>query len=284
MGNPKYHISYSYDCDSLCESLPFWAISSGSFTCDDSYFTKRDGLDNFLLIYTKKGSGYVEHSDKTYTLPPNSMVLIDCNRYHHYKTLDDSWSFLWVHFSGASALPYYNIINQNGFAPIDVHENSELDSLFSKLFSVAFKMESDKQVILSNIIHSILTISYLENKSYTPSNKYAIHKSAIDKIIRYIEQNYNSNITIDSLSELTNISKFYLIKIFKYFTRKTPYEYILEYRISIAKLLLAQDNLSVSEIASLVGFTDQKIFITNFKKITGTTPLQHKSTNNILLP
>lgn len=283
-GNSEHHISFNYPDDDYSDTLPLHAISAGNFACDENYFTKRDNLDNFLLIYTKKGMGYVEHKNKSYDLPPSSVVVVDCSEYHHYKTTVGDWCFLWVHFNGMCAKNFYTLLNEGGFHPTILHENNELDIIFNKLFSLSFKISNQKQLVASHLLHTIFTAVALEQSTASVSPKYATHKEAINKVTKYIEQYYNTDISVDTLSDIANISKYYLIKIFKHFMGKTPYEYILEYRISIAKLYLAQNNLSISEITTLIGFNDSKIFITNFKKITGFTPLQYKSKNSILLP
>lgn len=76
--------------------------------------------------------------------------------------------------------------------------------------------------------------------------------------------------------EVSHISKFYLIRLFKELTGTTPYRYIMLIRVDEAKKLLRHTRLSVKEVGEQTGFCDTKNFITNFKKFTGLTPLQFR--------
>ena len=56
----------------------------------------------------------------------------------------------------------------------------------------------------------------------------------------------------------------------------TPYNYLVNFRITQAKELLVLTDHSVSEIAQEVGFGDASNFSTRFVKATGQSPLQYR--------
>jgi YesN/AraC family two-component response regulator len=110
-----------------------------------------------------------------------------------------------------------------------------------------------------------------------------VHSSKIDKYSKPISlcQNFifnqvYENITLSQLSELVKLTPNYLSSLFKKETGISLSEYIQKVKIDEAKYLLSLTPYSLSEICTLLNFTDQSYFIKVFKKFTGVTPKQFK--------
>lgn len=91
------------------------------------------------------------------------------------------------------------------------------------------------------------------------------------KVSAYINQNLASDLSLDRLSEEFFISKYYLCHIFKKYFGMTVGQYITRKRILLAKKLY-QSGQSLSEVASLSGFSDYSAFYKAFTKETGLSP------------
>lgn len=87
----------------------------------------------------------------------------------------------------------------------------------------------------------------------------------------------NANLSVAEIGYKMNKTPQYVSKVFKNETGETLSAYIQQYRISVAKELLIQTNLSVKEIATNVGFTNSNSFISTFKNLEGVTPGQFKA-------
>jgi AraC family transcriptional regulator len=68
------------------------------------------------------------------------------------------------------------------------------------------------------------------------------------------------------------MSKYHFCRLFKKSTNLTPYQYVLQRRTARAKELLKKRELTIVEIAYLLGFSDQSHFTRQFKKQYGITP------------
>ena len=79
-------------------------------------------------------------------------------------------------------------------------------------------------------------------------------------------------IGIDDITKQILMSKYHFLRLFKAYSGVSPYEYLINYRITNAKRLLKETEMSISEICNCVGFSDTNNFIRSFKRITGTTP------------
>jgi len=99
----------------------------------------------------------------------------------------------------------------------------------------------------------------------------------IQKVQDYIEENYCSKISIESLATLINTGRRTFERRFKVATNNTPIEYIQRVRIEAAKKFFEASRKNVSEIMFDVGYTDTKAFRDIFKKITGLTPIEYRN-------
>lgn len=95
---------------------------------------------------------------------------------------------------------------------------------------------------------------------------------AVLQVIEHIELNYSQNITTESLCRLTGYSSSRLSTLFKAETGKTVTEYIAFIRCEKAKELLTETQISIQNISSYVGYSDNNYFVKVFKKQYQTTP------------
>lgn len=96
------------------------------------------------------------------------------------------------------------------------------------------------------------------------------------KAVKYIKENYDKPLTAEVLSELVNLSPVYFSYLFKKNMGMNMTDYITEYRMEIAKKLLFETEMSIYEVASTVGFQDQRYFSKRFKHIVGKTPTEYR--------
>ena len=92
----------------------------------------------------------------------------------------------------------------------------------------------------------------------------------------YIDENLSDELTVDSISKATNISKSVLYRNFDYHLGMTVSEYINLKRVEEAVGLLIKTDLSIDEIARKVGFSSATYFVSVFKRLKGSTPLQFR--------
>jgi YesN/AraC family two-component response regulator len=98
----------------------------------------------------------------------------------------------------------------------------------------------------------------------------------MDEMKRIIEDNLaDSDFTVDTLAYELRVSRTSLYNKVKGLTGNTPSDLIRTYRIGKAKILLRDHHHSVTDVAELVGFTDQKHFREVFKKVVGVTPSEY---------
>lgn len=109
--------------------------------------------------------------------------------------------------------------------------------------------------------------------SSMPNLEYSQMSKNVRKIIRYIEENYNQDISLDQLAEHVFLHPNYISSLFKKDTGLTFIHYLHLYRIKKAKALMINDKeLSFHQISEMVGYENVRHFFNVFKKYSGETP------------
>ena len=102
----------------------------------------------------------------------------------------------------------------------------------------------------------------------------------IRKALDYIELHYAEKIGLKTLSDALYISPNYFSDLFRRHMKVKFSDFLIEFRLKKACILLKKPEYKVSEIAEMVGFRDSTYFSTVFKKTYNLTPLEYKNTKN----
>ena len=96
--------------------------------------------------------------------------------------------------------------------------------------------------------------------------------------VLYIEGHYGDSITLSDISANAGINHTTLTALMKEELGCTAIEYLMQYRITIAKKQLSFTDVPIKDIANMVGFKTVQHFNRIFKEITGTTPAEFRKT------
>src|SRR4029079_8646560 len=102
------------------------------------------------------------------------------------------------------------------------------------------------------------------------------NQKVIDQIKDIIGERYGEPLTIEDISKAVYHSGRHANHIFKKETGQTIFDYLIEYRIGIAKQLLKEPHSKVKVVAEEVGYVNTSYFCMAFKKNVGMTPAEYK--------
>jgi len=102
----------------------------------------------------------------------------------------------------------------------------------------------------------------------------------IGRAIAFIENNFQNNIYVQHLAEMSFMSIRNFQRIFKDSTGLSPNDYLLEFRIQNASKLITETDSPIYEISEQVGITDWFYFSKAFKKRFGICPTKYRKQNN----
>lgn len=101
------------------------------------------------------------------------------------------------------------------------------------------------------------------------------NRKLMGKAVKYIIDNYDKNISLNTVADFINISPAYFSKLFKEEYNENFIDFLVKLRIDKAQGLLKEGH-TVDEVAKLTGFNDDKYLYRVFKKNTGITPGNYK--------
>lgn len=248
----------------------------------------------FELLYISKSFGIRFVGDSVSHFSPGDLVLVG-------SYLPHLWRNNSSYYKNDSKKSVKTVVTKftKDFIGSDTFEKSEFrdigallhDSRFGVSFgkSISAKMHdellqlcdlsiSEKSISLLSILDRLSREKDRELLSSSEMHQIIKKKSGrIDKIYKFISDNYNYPIKLDDVSKVANMTPNSFCRFFKKYTNKSFIEFLNEVRIRNASRLLIQENLTVSQIAYSVGFNSITNFNKQFKLNTGVTPLQFKS-------
>lgn len=129
--------------------------------------------------------------------------------------------------------------------------------------NMAFSFERIQLTFLEVVTDILNNVSHIINQK---------HSKPVANAILYIEKNYSHEISLNKIAKMSGLTPTYFSALFKKETRMTLSNYLIDYRLNIAKQYLRDANLSISEIGASVGYPDVKYFGRLFKKHMNITP------------
>ncbi|WP_394236774.1 AraC family transcriptional regulator [Niallia oryzisoli] len=243
----------------------FYLIYSGTFHCTNEYLVERDNWNSYLFMYVKKGRMKIQYDQKEYIATENSFVFLNCFKPHLYQAEEDT-IFDWFHFSGNASNDYFEFLYSNHGCVYSIYRNFVITDCMSSILDMAERdiLDEDEASIM---IHKILyELKQLSNHAE------GTHINSIRSAIKYLESNYQDQISLIDLANRANLSPFHFSRVFKKHMNCSPYQYLISYRINNSKKLLHNTNLSVQEIAYASGFNSVPHFIKIFKQHTNVSP------------
>lgn len=130
--------------------------------------------------------------------------------------------------------------------------------------------------------HTILDlIHWLARGFLSLADNYKQQKDASDPIIEtakeYIKNHISSNLKARDVASTVNLSESYFTIYFKTKTGQNFRDYVLNARTDLARKLLLEHRLSISEIAYATGYQDYRSFSRAFKNVTGISPSDYQN-------
>lgn len=99
--------------------------------------------------------------------------------------------------------------------------------------------------------------------------------SIIHRVQRYVEENYQRDLTLSEIAETVFLSPVYFCRLFKELTGLNFLTYLTNHRMEKAKELLVINQYKIGEVGQLVGYNNTKYFTRVFKKHCGVTPSEY---------
>ena len=237
-------------------------------------------LNEYQLLYITKGKGLFSSAsigkEKRIPIEAGDIFLLFPGEWHSYRPLEESgWMESWIGFQGR----FIDDLIANSFFSKDkpilnVGIRSDIADLYQKAISIASSQESGFQQALSGLVGQLLGLAYYYDRNHIFKTSDVSDKINKAKII--INDDCISA-KPEEIAESVCMGYSSFRKIFKEYTGFSPAQYVQNVRINKAKEILTNTNMTIKEIAIVLGYENNDYFFTAFRKKVGRTPQEYRT-------
>ena len=214
-----------------------------------------------------------------FTLGERDILIIPAGTLHSLSTREGRRLILLVDnrcFAGNPALSELRPIMDSPVL-IRQSEDKELSSQLCSFLTEIYTLYSGWKDLAETYIYLKLLTFFLRVLEYRSGNENDdAYNERFRSVLRYIDQNYSSPITLDELADKAGYSKYHFSRIFKKHCRASFVDYLNRRRVRAAELLLVNEDISVTDAAMQVGFSSLSTFNRVFREHKGCTPSEFR--------
>ena len=233
------------------------------------------------LFYIVGGKGQFLIQDRLYPVNVNNLVIINPGVTHTEVSLNaQPLEYIVLGIEGVELAATGDANGQ--FSILDHFESLEITGCLRNILREMEQKNTGYEDVCQAYME-ILIIRLMRNISFAvpsapqmmPGNRQCA------AVKRYIDLHFKEALTLDQLAEEAHMNKFYLSHAFKQEFGVSPINYLISCRIEESKYLLAETDLSISQIAQLLNFSSPSYFSQVFRRTQGVSPVEFRqSTKN----
>ena len=229
------------------------------------------------LDYTVNDQRFTLNTSESVVLEPNTSVTAK-GQHVEILFLTFSASLVIQNASAMRLIPPKSIVT---FTREHMRRDRKLDSLLNEFVSELATEKPGREIVMRALVEQLL-VHILRNYS-TPRLSEELELSRVGLVDRRIRRSVelmhtqlDQDLTLKALAAASYLSPFHFARLFKKLTGMSPHNYLAGIRAARAQLLLAETDLSVTEVGALVGYLSGSHFTKAFRTATGTTPREFR--------
>ena len=228
------------------------------------------------LFYIIGGKGQFLINDQLYPVNTNHLVIINPNVIHTEVSLNaQPLEYIVL---GVDGIELSISGTSNGqFCILDHFESLDMASCLRNILR-EMEMKQPGYEDVCQAFMEILIIRLMRSTGLSlPSETSAVSTNRqCAAVRRYIDLHFKEALTLEQLAEEGHMNKFYLSHAFKREYGVSPINYMISRRIEESKYLLAETDLSLSQIAQLLGFSSLSYFSQVFHRTQSISPKEYR--------
>lgn len=244
-----------------------------------------------LMIIVKGAARHYLEGAEMEVAGAGDAYVIQPGRHHSYESLDGqsielvnvlfSLDQMKIQFRDLNDLTGFQaLFGQNEWAHHFPHVRLDAKNLAHTL-SVISEIEAEMEEMAPGYEFLVETklrelIVFLSRRHSHVLEPKGTHFLKLGELIVFMEQNLKENLRFEQLAKLANMSPTSLRRTFQQSFSCSPMSYLQKLRIQEAMLLLADPDLSITDVAHSVGYNDSSYFARVFKQETGETPKSYR--------
>lgn len=236
---------------------------------------------DFVFVFLSKGKAKLCVVDDEKTFVPSSVLILNSGtKANIYGT---SIETITLNLSPAYLLDcaiQAKLITNDAritFRSNLIEKHPRITRLFEDIIEELKEKEVGQEIIIAALIEQLTVYLLRHHANVQRSNELELTRvGLVDRRIRraveLMHAQLDRELSIDELAAAAYLSPFHFSRLFKKLTGTSPHAYLASLRISRAQTLLAETDLSITQIASRVGYSSSSHFTKAFRQTTGLTP------------
>jgi len=272
--------------DSLKSPFDFVVYQDGSVERrirDPAFFEKPNSVDNHRVVLILQGSATPMYVDYGYFVPAIPPFLSQIPANTPYLASPSTPTMVWaVEYKQnlvEDMLPTdYNHRNR-GYLPLGDETAKQLETLCVMMHQRSNEIPQDLSII-RHLLCAYLLIIGKERQTYNKHLSTQIQRHGwndFQAFIRLVEEHYKDRWTVETYARTIGLSSRSLNDICRANTRRSPGALIEERRMTEAKKMLINSDVSIAEIALRLNYNDQAYFSRAFKRNCSICPTEFRS-------
>ena len=161
---------------------------------------------------------------------------------------------------------------------LDLVEHDERLAQLARSMTTELKDEKPgREIVLDAlveqvVVHLLRHYSNIRRSEELELSRVGLIDRRIRRSVELMHAQLEQDLSLKEIAAASYLSPFHFVRVFKKLTGTTPHAYLASIRTSRAQLLLAEPNLSVTEISSRVGYSSPSHFTKAFRQATGLNP------------
>lgn len=226
------------------------------------------------LFYIVGGDGQFRIEDKLYPVKANQLVIVNPNVIHtevSYEAHPLEYIVLGIEGLELSMSKdqesRHRILDYRGGGDILTCLRHILQETQSALPGYETICQAYMEILILRLMRSA-------SFSVAAASPLVSHQCAA--IRHYIDTHYKEPLTLDILAREAHINKFYLSHAFKEEYGMSPINYMISRRIEESRYLLRETDMSMSQIARVLGFSSASYFSQSFRRAEAMSPNEYR--------
>lgn len=248
-------------------------------------------FDELVIILGGKGKHWVNH--EVYELEAGDVFVILDNTEHGYLDTENLSLINILYDSEELQLPQADLGDLPGYHTLftlapRIKKHQKFENKFcltheqltqAEHFVTLIEQESTVQTAgfrFTAISHFMQLVIYLSRCYSDLEQEDSNGMPQLANTLSYLEKNYHRSISVQSMLKVAHMSQTSFMRAFRQAIGQSPVDYLIHLRISKSKQLLRFSNISITDAAYNVGFSDSNYFARQFKKIVGCSPKEYR--------
>lgn len=244
----------------------------------DFDWTHGRALPGYHMVFLSAGTGWYQWArEQRANVEAGDVLFLFANEWHRYAPDPKTgWDEHWIGFDGPRAL---HLLDAGFFSPerhvVRVRSPANVLHAFRLLREAVTAGLPALQPTLSALCEYVL--AQVHGSSLPSDADEADSDQLIERVVRALTDRVKEKVDIEALASELNISSRSLRRAFAQHTGMGPHQYHMELRLSLARRLLCDPDLSVKEVAFKAGYLDEHYFSRLFHEKMGMTPTDWKT-------